>query len=120
MIETLSAPAFSRSRTSWSVRTPPPTVSGMKTLSAVRETTSSRMRRSSWLAVMSRKVISSASCSSYSRATSTGSPASTWSTYLHALHDAAAVDVEARDDALQQHARLLATASARARSTSPV
>ena len=64
MIETLSAPAFRRSRTSWSERTPPPTVSGMNTLSAVRETTSSRMRRPSWLALMSRKVISSASCAS--------------------------------------------------------
>ena len=31
MIETLSAPAFRRSRTSSRVRTPPPTVSGMKT-----------------------------------------------------------------------------------------
>ena len=64
MIETLSAPAFSRSRTSASERTPPPTQSGMNTLSAVRATTSSRMRRSSWLAVMSRNVISSASCAS--------------------------------------------------------
>jgi hypothetical protein len=36
----------------------------MKTVSAVRETTSSRMPRSSELAVMSRKVISSASSSS--------------------------------------------------------
>jgi len=64
MIETLSAPALRRSRTSARPRTPPPTVSGMKTLSAVRDTTSSMMRRPSWLAVMSRNVISSASCSS--------------------------------------------------------
>ena len=37
------------------VRTPPPTVSGMKQASAVRRTTSRMMPRFSWLAVMSRK-----------------------------------------------------------------
>ena len=37
------------------VDTPPPTVSGMKTCSAVRDTTSSNVPRFSWEAVMSRK-----------------------------------------------------------------
>ena len=37
---TLSAPARNRRSTSSTVRTPPPTVSGMKTCSAVRRTTS--------------------------------------------------------------------------------
>jgi hypothetical protein len=37
---TLSAPARSRRSTSFGERTPPPTVSGMKTCSAVRRTTS--------------------------------------------------------------------------------
>ena len=60
LIETLSAPASNRLRISSSVRTPPPTVSGMKQASAVRRTTSSRMPRFSWLAVMSRKHSSSA------------------------------------------------------------
>ena len=64
MMETLSAPAFSRSRMSWRERTPPPTQRGMKTDSAVRATTSKMILRSSWLAVISRNVISSASCSS--------------------------------------------------------
>ncbi len=34
LIETLSAPAFSRRRTSSTLRTPPPTVSGMNTFAA--------------------------------------------------------------------------------------
>src|SRR3990172_9401532 len=76
LIDTLSAPAESRFRMSSIVRTPPPTVSGMNTCSAVRRTTSMRMSRFSWDAVMSRKVSSSASSSSYLRAISTGSPAS--------------------------------------------
>ena len=58
------------------VRIPPPTVSGMKTTSAVRRTTSRMISRPSWLAVMSRKTSSSAPSSSYRAATSTGSPAS--------------------------------------------
>jgi AGZA family xanthine/uracil permease-like MFS transporter len=63
-IETLSAPAFSKRRTSATSRTPPPTVKGMKTCSATCSTTCRMMSRSSELAVMSRKVISSAPCSS--------------------------------------------------------
>ena len=42
------------------VRTPPPTVSGMNTCSAVRRTTSSMVARSPDEAVTSRKVSSSA------------------------------------------------------------
>ena len=60
MIETLSAPANSNFRMSSTDRTPPPTVSGMKQASAVLLTTSNRMPRSSWLAVISRKQSSSA------------------------------------------------------------
>ncbi len=60
LIETLSAPALSRRRTSSTLRTPPPTVSGMNTLLATASITCSRMSRSSELAVMSRKVSSSA------------------------------------------------------------
>ncbi len=64
LIETLSAPASSRLRMSSSVRTPPPTVSGMKHCSAVRRTTSRMVSRFSWLAVMSRKQSSSAPAAS--------------------------------------------------------
>ncbi len=42
------------------VRMPPPTVKGMKTVSATRRTMSITMSRRSWLAVMSRKTSSSA------------------------------------------------------------
>ncbi len=64
LIETLSAPAFSSRLTSSTLRTPPPTVSGMKTRAATASITWSRMSRSSELAVMSRKHSSSAPCSS--------------------------------------------------------
>ena len=57
---TLSAPARSSRSTSSTERTPPPTVSGMKTASAVRLTTSYVVARSPLLAVTSRKVSSSA------------------------------------------------------------
>src|SRR5512141_3228026 len=80
LIDTLSAPASSRLRISSIVRIPPPTVSGMKTCSAVFRTTSMRMSRFSWDAVISRKTSSSASSRSYRRAISTGSPASRRST----------------------------------------
>jgi len=56
----LVRPALSSARTSSTVRTPPPTVSGMKTRSAVRATTSRMIGRSSCEAVMSRKQSSSA------------------------------------------------------------
>ena len=58
--ETLSAPARSSRSTSATLRTPPPTVSGMKTCSAVRRTTSYMVSRPPLDAVMSRKVSSSA------------------------------------------------------------
>jgi hypothetical protein len=61
---TLSAPAFNKRRTSLTCRTPPPMVSGMNTLEATASITCRMMSRSSELAVMSRKVISSAPCSS--------------------------------------------------------
>ena len=57
---TLSAPARSSRSTSSTARTPPPTVSGMKTCSAVRRTTSYVVSREPDDAVMSRKTSSSA------------------------------------------------------------
>ncbi len=48
---------------SCSSRMPPPTVSGMNTSLAMRSTVASVVSRPSWLAVMSRKVTSSAPCS---------------------------------------------------------
>ena len=73
---TFSAPAWIRRVASSMVRIPPPTVNGMKISSATRRTMSSMIARPSWLAEMSRNTSSSAPCSSYRRATSTGSPAS--------------------------------------------
>src|ERR1700682_6236315 len=75
LIDTLSAPEVNSARMSSMLRTPPPTVSGMKQASAVRRTTSSMMPRFSWLAGMSRKVSSSAPASSYGIEAATGSPA---------------------------------------------
>src|SRR6266567_367149 len=85
LIETLSAPYRSSVLMSSMVRTPPPTVSGMKQASAVRRTTSSMVPRFSWVAVMSRKHSSSAPAASYAIAASTGSPASRRSTKLTPL-----------------------------------
>ncbi len=59
----LSAPLASSRATSSALRTPPPTVSGMKTCSAVALTTSYIVDRSSTVAVTSRNVSSSAPCS---------------------------------------------------------
>jgi hypothetical protein len=53
-LETLSAPAFKSMRMSLILLIPPPTVNGMKICSAVRETTSKKILRFSWLAVISR------------------------------------------------------------------
>ena len=64
LIDTLSAPASSSLRISATVRTPPPTVSGMKHCSAVRATTSKIVSRLSDDAVMSRKQSSSAPAAS--------------------------------------------------------
>ena len=60
LIETLSAPARSKRSTSSTFLIPPPTVSGMKTCSAVRRTTSKVVSRPSTVAEISRKVNSSA------------------------------------------------------------
>ena len=60
LTDTLSAPARSSMSTSATERTPPPTVSGMNTCSAVRRTTSSIVARPDDDAVTSRKVSSSA------------------------------------------------------------
>ena len=57
---TLSAPALSSRRTSATVRTPPPTVSGMKTCEATASMMCRIRSRPSLVAVMSRKVSSSA------------------------------------------------------------
>ena len=61
---TLSAPARSSARASSALRTPPPTVTGMKHTSAVRRTTSNIVPRASCVAVMSRKQSSSAPAAS--------------------------------------------------------
>src|SRR6266571_2845146 len=58
LIETLSAPALRRRRTSSTLRTPPPTVSGMNTWPATASTTCRMRSRSSELAVISRKASS--------------------------------------------------------------
>jgi len=60
----LSAPALSSRRTSSTARTPPPTVSGMKTCAATASTTLTIRSRPSLDAVMSRNASSSAPCSS--------------------------------------------------------
>ena len=60
LTDTLSAPARSSMSTSATDRTPPPTVSGMNTCSAVRRTTSSIVERPDDDAVTSRNVNSSA------------------------------------------------------------
>ena len=57
---TLSAPARSNRRASSTERTPPPTVNGMNTCSAVRRATSTIVSRASDDAVMSRNTTSSA------------------------------------------------------------
>lgn len=58
--DALSAPARSSTSTSSTERTPPPTVNGMNTCSAVRRTTSNMVARPDDDAVTSRKVSSSA------------------------------------------------------------
>src|SRR5262249_6301758 len=85
LTEILSAPAFKIARTSSTVRTPPPTVNGMKTRSATRRTMSATISRRSDEAVMSRKTNSSAPSLSYLAPCSTGSPASTRLTKLMPL-----------------------------------
>ncbi|OPY41904.1 MAG: hypothetical protein A4E41_00652 [Methanoregulaceae archaeon PtaU1.Bin066] len=73
---TLSAPARRICWISSTERIPPPTVRGRKSWSAARSITSMMVPRCSFDAVMSRKTTSSAPCSLYRCASSTGSPAS--------------------------------------------
>ena len=118
MMETLSAPAFSRSRMSWRDRTPPPTHSGMKTVSAVRATTSSRMIRRLLVAggdveegdlVRLLLVVEAGDLHRVAGIHVVD--------VLNALHHAALVHVQTGDDPLQEHATI---SRARARSTAPV
>ena len=97
------------------VRTPPPTVTGMKQCSAVRATTSKMVSRFSWLAVMSRKrelvragrVIGRGGLDRIAGIDEVDE--------LDALDDAAVLDVEAGNDAgFQGHCVLPALISARA------
>ena len=60
LTHTLSAPERSARPTSSALRMPPPSVSGMKSRSAVRRATSSRVSRPSTVAEMSRNTTSSA------------------------------------------------------------
>ena len=60
LIDTFSAPAINSRRASSTERTPPPTVKGMNTSSAVRRATSTMVSRASTEAVMSRNTSSSA------------------------------------------------------------
>jgi hypothetical protein len=64
LMPALSAPASSSLRTSSTERTPPPTVRGRNTRSAVARTMSSVVARPSEDAEMSRKQTSSAPCAS--------------------------------------------------------
>src|SRR5690606_23204621 len=76
LMEILSAPALRSVRICSTEETPPPTVSGTNTFSAVRRTTSTMVARPSAEAVISKRTSSSAPSRSYASASSTGSPAS--------------------------------------------
>ena len=104
MIDTLSAPARSSARMSASLRTPPPTVSGMKQASAVRLTTSSSVPRASWLAVMSREAefVGAGRVVGDRRLDRIAGIAQI--DEIDALDDATVLDVEAGDHAGLQHA----------------
>ena len=81
-MDTLSAPLFNNLLISSKLLTPPPTVKGIEIFCAVFLTVSNRIFLFSLDAVISRKHNSSAPCSSYIFACSTGSPASTKLTKL--------------------------------------
>ena len=85
------------------VRTPPPTVSGMKQASAVRRTTSRMMPRFSWLAVMSRKaqLVGARRVIGDRRLDRIAGVAQV--DEVDALDDAAVLDVEAGNDADLEH-----------------
>ena len=101
LIATLSAPASSRRSASSTERTPPPTVSGMNTCSAVRATTSTMRRRplvrrgdvEEAELVGARRVVRRRLLDRIARVAQLHE--------LHALDDAAVLDVEAGDDALR-------------------
>ena len=84
-------------------RMPPPTVSGMKTLRAVRATTSAMMSRASLEAVMSRKTSSSAPCSVVAVGQFHRIAGIAQVDEVDALDHAAAGDVETGNDALGEH-----------------
>ncbi len=90
-------------RISSTVRTPPPTVTGMKQASAVRRTTSRMVPRFSWLAVMSRNVSSSAPAASYAIAASHRIAGIAQIDEIDALDDAAVLHVETGNDADLEH-----------------
>ena len=96
---TLSAPARSSRSTSSTVRTPPPTVSGMNTSSAVRATTSYIVARSPLLAVTSRKVSSSAPCVAVAAGELHRVTRVPEVLEVDTLDDPSGVDVETGDDA---------------------
>ena len=85
------------------VRTPPPTVSGMKQASAVRRTTSNMVSRFSWLAVMSRKrqLVGARRVIGDRRLDRVAGVAQV--DEIDALDDAAVLDVEAGNDADFEH-----------------
>ena len=85
------------------VRTPPPTVSGMKQASAVRRTTSSMVPRFSWVAVMSRKAELVGAGGVIGDRRFDGIAGVAQIDEVDALDDAAVLDVEAGDDADLEH-----------------
>ena len=86
-----------------SVRIPPPTVSGMKQTSAVLRTTSQRISRPWWLAVMSRKTSSSAPLVLVTGRDGDRVARVAEVDEVRPLDDPAFVDVQARDDPLGEH-----------------
>ena len=86
LIPTLSAPAAEEPAASSAPRTPPPTVSGMKTCSPCGAPSRASVSRSSGAAPMSRKTISSAPCARSASAASPGSPGRGGSAKPHPLH----------------------------------
>ena len=92
-------------------RTPPPTVSGMKQASAVRRTTSKMMSRFPRLAVISRKVSSSAPAASYAMAALDGIAGIAQVDKFHALDDLAVLHVKTGNNADLEHRRYAARAA---------
>ena len=93
-------------RASATERMPPPTASGMKTLRAVRATTSAMISRASLEAVMSRNTSSSAPLLVVAVGQFHGIAGIAQVDEVDALDDAAAGDVEAGNDAFGEHREL--------------